>query len=152
MVIIFFGEQIMKSIEKYILILLIGGLGYGFIEIAFRGYTHWSMVITGASAYLCLYIINEASDNMPILLKSVAGAIIITVMELSVGLVVNRHFDMAVWDYTSTPFNFLGIISLPFTACWFIMSFILISMFNFGKALLQSRNFENLNTVRVDLS
>ena len=30
----------MKNIEKYLFIFCFGGLGYGALEIAFRGYTH----------------------------------------------------------------------------------------------------------------
>jgi hypothetical protein len=39
-------------------IFIIGGILYGLIEIIFRGYTHWSMVITGGLCFLIFYIIN----------------------------------------------------------------------------------------------
>ena len=121
----------------YLILFLTGGLGYGFIEIAFRGYTHWSMVITGGSAFLCLYIINESLKSTNIILKSLIGAVIITAMELTVGLVVNKTFNLGVWDYTNTPFNFLGIISLPFCICWYLISLIALKMFNTIKKVIE---------------
>lgn len=131
----------MKSFEKSILLLIIGGLGYGLIEIAFRGYTHWSMIITGGSAFLCLYILNEALESTHILVKSLIGAVIITTMELTVGLVVNKLFNFAVWDYTNTPVNFLGVISLPFCACWFAISYVILKSFNLIKRITSQQKF-----------
>ena len=119
------------------MLLITGGLGYGFIEIAFRGYTHWSMVITGGSAFLCLYIINESLKSTNIILKALIGAVIITAMELTVGLVVNKTLNLGVWDYTNTPFNFLGIISLPFCICWYLISLIALKMFNTIKKVIE---------------
>ncbi len=133
----------MKSIEKNIIIFIIGGFGYGIIEIIFRGFTHWSMIITGGSAFLILYLINE-SIQAPILLKAVAGASIITLLEFSVGLIVNVYFQLGVWDYTGIPLNILGQISPVFTFCWYgisIASFTIFKTFKrlqkFGKPLLR---------------
>lgn len=120
---------------KYLLLFCIGGLGYGLIEIAFRGYTHWSMIITGGSAFLCLYIINESFEHTSIYKKALLGAFIITTLEFTVGLVVNKTLNLGVWDYTNTPFNFLGIISLPFCFCWYIISFVVLKTFNVLKRI-----------------
>lgn len=125
----------MNNIEKLLLLFLTGGFGYGLIEVAFRGYTHWSMVITGGSALICLYIVNEAYKDMSILLKSLIGAVIITALELTVGLVVNKIFNFAVWDYTNTPTNFYGLISLPFSACWYAISFVVFKVFKLLKRI-----------------
>ena len=120
----------MINVEKYLLLFCVGGLGYGLIEITFRGYTHWSMIITGGSAFLCLYIINKSFERNSIYKKALLGAFIITTLELTVGLIVNKTFNLSVWDYTNTPFNFLGIISLPFCVCWYVISFIVLKTFN----------------------
>ena len=121
----------------YLILFITGGLGYGFIEIAFRGYTHWSMIITGGSAFLCLYIINESFEHISIYKKALLGAFIITTLEFTVGLVVNKTFNLGVWDYTNTPFNFLGIISLPFCICWYLISLIALKMFNIIKKVIE---------------
>lgn len=120
---------------KYLSLFCIGGFGYGLIEIAFRGYTHWSMIITGGSAFLCLYIINESFEHTSIYKKALLGAFIITTLEFTVGLVVNKTLNLGVWDYTNTPFNFLGIISLPFCFCWYIISFVVLKTFNVLKRI-----------------
>lgn len=118
---------------------IIGGIGYGFIEIAFRGYTHWSMVITGGSAFLCLYIIHKSFEDVPIYKTALLGAFIITTLELTVGLVVNKTFNLGVWDYANTPFNFLGIISLPFSFCWYVISYISLIIFKSIKRITESQ-------------
>ena len=119
----------MKNIEKYIFIFLFGGLGYGLLEIAFRGFTHWSMIITGGSALLILYLINLALPNTPTILKALIGAFMITIIEFSVGIIVNKVFSFGVWDYTGTPGNILGIITPSFSLIWFMISLIMISLF-----------------------
>ena len=122
-------EIIMKNIEKYIFIFLFGGLGYGLLEIAFRGFTHWSMIITGGSALLILYLINHALPKTPTILKALIGAFVITIIEFSVGIIVNKVFSFGVWDYTGTPGNILGIITPSFSLIWFMISLIMISLF-----------------------
>lgn len=119
----------MKNIEKYIFIFLLGGFGYGLLEIAFRGFTHWSMIITGGSALLILYLINLALPNTPTILKALIGALSITIIEFSVGIIVNKVFSFGVWDYTGTPGNILGIITPSFSLIWFMISLIMISVF-----------------------
>ncbi len=119
----------MKDIEKYIFIFLFGGFGYGLLEIAFRGFTHWSMIITGGSALLILYLINLALPNTPTILKALIGALSITITEFSVGIIVNKVFSFGVWDYTGTPGNILGIITPSFSLIWFMISLIMISLF-----------------------
>lgn len=119
----------MKNIEKYILIFLVGGFGYGLLEILFRGFTHWSMIITGGSALLILYLINLALPNTPTILKALIGALSITIIEFSVGIIVNKVFSFGVWDYTGSPGNILGIITPSFSLIWFMISLIMISVF-----------------------
>ena len=119
----------MKNIEKYILIFLVGGFGYGLLEILFRGFTHWSMIITGGSALLILYLINLALPNTPTILKAFIGALSITIIEFSVGIIVIKVFSFGVWDYTGSPGNILGIITPSFSLIWFMISLIMISVF-----------------------
>ncbi len=119
----------MKNIEKYIFIFLLGGFGYGLLEIAFRGFTHWSMIITGGSALLILYLINQALPKTSLIIKALFGTLVITIIEFSVGIIVNKVFSFGVWDYTGTPGNILGIITPIFSLCWFIISFVMIFIF-----------------------
>lgn len=121
--------DIVKKLEKYVFLFLFGGFGYGILEIAFRGFTHWSMIITGGSALIALYLINEAFPNTSIFVKAFAGCSIITTLEFTVGIIVNKFFSFGVWDYAESPDNFLGVISLRFSLCWFAISFVMLFIF-----------------------
>lgn len=124
-----FEGDFMSNAEKYVLLFLIGGIGYGAIEIAFRGFTHWSMVLTGGAAFLSLYLINDAFADTSIFIKAFLGMAIITALELTVGLIVNRVFALEVWDYSNLPANFMGQISLQFSACWYGLSVVAFLIF-----------------------
>ena len=54
--------------------------------------------------------------HAPPWVKAVAGAGIITAVELTTGLLANRQYT--VWDYRNAPLNFLGQICLPYSLLW----------------------------------
>ena len=97
---------------KYPLLFCAGGLGYLGLELLWRGWTHRTMFFAGGTCFLLLGTLKR----QPPWLKAVAGAGIITAVELAAGLLVNRQF--AVWDYRNAPFNFLGQICLPYCLLW----------------------------------
>ncbi len=132
----------MKNIEKYIFIFLFGGLGYGLLEIIFRGFTHWSMIITGGSALIVLYLINSAIPDTPIILKALIGAFAITIIEFTVGIIVNKVFSFGVWDYTGSFGNVLGIITPIFSLCWFGISLIANIIFKNMQKIIRTQKFE----------
>lgn len=137
----------MKKTTTYLMLFIAGGIGYGLIEILFRGYTHWSMIITGGSALLSLFLINEALKNTSVFIRAAAGSATITLLELTVGIIVNRIFLLDVWDYSDVPLNLLGQISLPFSICWYFLSIIVFLVFDIKDKLLYRRHSENLNAV-----
>lgn len=139
----------MKNYIKYFLLFLLGAVGYGVIEILFRGYTHWSMLLTGGVAFLIIYLINQAL-NCSIFIKALVCCGIITLLELIVGIIVNRVYNFAVWDYTGIPLNFMGQISLRFTLCWYAIAFVILLFFAAFEKLFKLRNSENLDPVRRD--
>ncbi|MCH5191919.1 MAG: hypothetical protein J1F23_07120 [Oscillospiraceae bacterium] len=131
----------MNKKARCLLIFLFGGVIYGAIEVISRGYTHWSMIITGGSALLSIYIINEALTGISVFIKAIAGAIVITTLELTVGIIVNKIFMFGVWDYSELPINFLGQISVIFSVGWYFLSifgFFLCDKFNAITALQKS--------------
>ncbi len=99
----------------------IGGVTYGLVEILVRGYTHWSMVLTGGAVLVLLNLINK-SRNIPLIYRCLLGMVVITSLELAVGMLVNIRMGWNVWDYSHKPFNFLGQICLHFCGCWFLIS------------------------------
>jgi uncharacterized membrane protein len=59
-------------------------------------------------------------------LRAVTGAGIITMVELAIGLLVNRNFT--VWDYRDRAGNFLGQICPLFTVFWIPVSLLALSL------------------------
>jgi len=60
------------------------------------------------------------------------GGIIITLLELSTGLLLNKILKLKLWDYSSFKFNFLGQIELFHSLAWILLSlviFLIISGF-----------------------
>lgn len=98
-----------------------GGTIYAFLEIFWRGYTHWSMIVAGALAAVLLYWIREHLGGLPLFWRCVLGAAGITLVELAVGCVVNLWWNMGVWDYSDMPWNLWGQICPAFSAMWFFL-------------------------------
>ena len=61
-------------IEKSALFCL-GALGYGCIELAWRGRTHWTMLLAGGVCMLALWALNERLARWPLLARCAAGAL-----------------------------------------------------------------------------
>ncbi|MBN7774353.1 hypothetical protein JYB65_13385 [Clostridium aminobutyricum] len=108
-------------------IFCIGAIGYGTIEILFRGYTHWSMILTGGACLLTLHILDIRYDHAPLVLKAIGGALIITAYEFAVGIIVNLLFHFNVWDYSAQPLDVLGQICALFTFLWFLLCLALLA-------------------------
>ena len=98
--------------KKYPVLFCAGGLGYMGLELLWRGWSHGSMFFAGGTCFLLL----GRLKTQPPWLKAVAGAGIITGVELLTGLLVNRQYQ--VWDYRQVPFHFLGQICLPYSLLW----------------------------------
>jgi len=110
-----------EQFRKYVMVFFIGALGYGLLETIFRGFTHWTMLVTGGTVFSILYFINSRNENAPLWQKALAGATVITLAELIVGCIVNLWLGWNVWDYSNYAYNFLGQICLAFTALWFFL-------------------------------
>lgn len=106
----------MKILE-YGIVFGVGAMSYTLIEILWRGYTHWSMTLTGGFCLSMLYLINVSMD-VPFAVKCILGAITITAVEFVVGCIVNLTFHREVWDYSSLRFNLMGQICLRFSLMW----------------------------------
>ena len=105
-----------NSIWIEIAVFVLGAGAYGAMEILFRGYTHWTMLITGGACVLTMYYMQEWILSQPVVLGALAGAMIITTYEFFVGVLVNLKLSWNVWDYSAMPGNVLGQICPEFTA------------------------------------
>ena len=93
---------------------LIGSLVYSLLEVAARGFTHWTMTVTGGFLAIVLYLMNWHAPPHTRLLQYITGAIMITAVEMLVGVADNLILHWNVWDYTDMPLNLYGQICLPF--------------------------------------
>ena len=97
-----------------------GGLGYVALELLWRGRSHPSMFLAGGTCLLLIGHLEEVEPKLPFVFRILAGAGIITMVELAVGLIFNRSYR--VWDYRNLPFNYMGQICLPFCLLWLPIS------------------------------
>ena len=74
------------------------------------------MFLAGGICFLLLGRLNQIRPPLKLPLRGIVGALIITTVELTAGLLVNRNYN--VWDYRHLPLNFYGQICLPFTLLW----------------------------------
>ena len=113
----------MRQSLKYIFLFLTGGLLYNMLELALRGWTHWTMFILGGICFLCLGLINEVMPwDTPFLKQVLIGACIITYLEFVTGCVVNIWLGWGIWDYSKLPGNILGQICPQFFLLWLLVS------------------------------
>ena len=105
-------------IAKNILVSLIGGVGYGMIEILFRGFTHPTMLFAGGLCFLAFSIISERMKSLPLLIKAFTAAMATTAIEFVFGLIFNIIFRMDVWSYSDMPLNLFGQVCPTFTLLW----------------------------------
>ncbi len=103
-----------------------GALGYGLIEILWRGRTHWSMVLAGGISFWGLSKISSKYKKFNLFIKSVMGCGFITALELVFGFVFNILLKRKIWDYSKMPFNIGGQICPLYSFFWFALSFIFI--------------------------
>ncbi len=113
----------MKRLIKYINLGAFGGVAYYGLENIWRGYSHWTMVIVGGLCFLTIGLLNEFYTwDMALISQMLISTLIITLVELTAGLIVNKWLGLNVWDYSDMPYNFLGQICLVYSNLWFLIS------------------------------
>lgn len=118
------------KIWKNVLLFYLGGSVYLTMEFLWRGRSHGSMFLLGGTCFLLLGKLGTHYPRIPLAVKLLLGAALVTALELGTGLLVNR--DFAVWDYRSLPYNYRGQICLNFSLLWVPVS--LAAMLLYEKA------------------
>ena len=112
----------MKYLRQLVLF-IVGFCIYITIEVCYRGYSYPLMGLCGGIILLMIDCINEKiSWNTDILLQGCIGSIIATLFEFIIGSICLVYNFELMWDYTNVPLNFNGIICLPFSLIWIIIS------------------------------
>ncbi len=105
----------------------LGGWGYVSLELLWRGRSHYSMFLAGGVCFLLLGQLQKRFPGWHPLPRGLAGAGVITGVELIAGLLFNRGYQ--VWDYRSLPLQFRGQICLPFTLLWIPISLLGMALY-----------------------
>ena len=108
------------KIWKNCVLFYIGGAIYLTMEFLWRGRSHGSMFLAGGMCFLLIGHLEQVEPKLPLPLRSVAGAGIVTMVELGVGLLANRSYQ--VWDYRNQPGNLWGQVCPQFTLLWIPVS------------------------------
>ena len=115
----------------------LGGGSYCGLEMLYRGRTHGSMFLAGGASFLLVGQLNHTKPRLPLSLRAVAGAGIITLVELAAGLIFNR--DYAVWDYRDQPGNFMGQICPIFSTLWIGAAALILLIYDPAEKTIRRR-------------
>lgn len=110
--------------------LIAGGI-YLLIELAWRGYTHWTMLPLAAVIFICAGVLDEVERPPSIWQQVILGTTIATALEFVAGLILNVWLGLVIWDYSNLPGNVLGQICPQFTLAWAVLVLISIRIENF---------------------
>ncbi len=111
-----------------IIVFLIGSFGYGFIEILWRGHTHFSMFLAGGICFSFFAYLSEKLKRANLVLKAILGSGFVTFIELIFGIFFNIFLKQNVWNYSSKPFNFKGQICLLYSFYWVVLGLVFIPL------------------------
>lgn len=124
------------GILKGILLFFLGGSAYVTLEWLWRGWSHITMFLAGGVCFLLLGRLNTVRPRLNLPLRGVVGAGIITMVELTAGLLFNRSYR--VWDYRHLPLNYHGQICLPFFLLWIPISLLAMGLYTRADRLISS--------------
>lgn len=101
----------------------LGGVLYGGLELLWRGYTHWTMLLLAALLCVPLDIANEYIPwELPLWMQAVIGGLTVTAAELAAGVVLNLWLRLEVWDYSGMWGSLWGQVCPLYTVLWCILA------------------------------
>lgn len=129
-------EQL-KLLFKYLFLFLLGGAVYFGMEILWRGFSHYSMFITGGICFLYAGLQNEYTNWDRSLWKQVLQVDLFVILsEFICGVIVNLWLGLNVWNYSNLPFNILGQVCLPYALLFLPLSLIAIVIDDYIRWIL----------------
>ena len=127
------------KIWKNCLLFYTGGTVYLSLELLYRGRSHGSMFLAGGLCFLLIGHMNRVEPKLPLPLRALVGALIVTAVELGTGMVFNRQYQ--VWDYRDQPGNFMGQICPLFSALWVPLSLMALVLFGYLDKRISPEKF-----------
>ena len=90
------------------------------------------MGILGGLCFVIIGGLNNYYDwQMPFWKQCLVGALVVTSLEFVAGVVLNLELGLAIWDYSTMPFNIMGQVCLPFSIAWAGLSGVAIVLDDF---------------------
>jgi uncharacterized membrane protein len=86
------------------------------------------MFALGGACFLLIGKLGRVKPTLPVPIRAVVSAGIVTMLELGCGMLVNREYG--VWDYRDAPLNFCGQICLPYSLLWIPVSLAAIWLYD----------------------
>ena len=92
-----------------------------------RGWVQYGLPLIPLYGVGCLLLAKLLSHQKkhPLIVFS-ASVCITTMLELIIGLILTKIFFHALWSYSDLPFSIFGIISLPVSLGWGLLSLLMI--------------------------
>ena len=123
-----------KIFIKYLILFLLGGYIYYGIEILWRGYSHYSMIICGGICFIYAGLQNEQVEwDYPFWKQVLRVEVFILSAEFITGCIVNLWLGLNVWDYSGLPGNILGQTCPQFALLFLPLSAIAIVVDDFVR-------------------
>ena len=116
--------MIKHKATKHIFRFLCGGLLYFIVEVIWRALmNHWaaSFLMAPMAGIVCVVVLALYDKKVPLILNSLVGAIVITLLELIVGSIALFGFGRRFWHYSRI--NWHGIIALDWFFKWWGLCF-----------------------------
>lgn len=110
-------------LTKLLTLFLVGYCTYLAIEVTYKNISYPLMgVVSGISLLLFDQINNRIFWELDLLLEGCIGSAIVTSFELIIGEGLKILNQPPMWDYSNMPFNYDGVICLPFSIVWIFIS------------------------------
>ena len=110
--------------KKHILRFLLGGALYFIVEVVWRvlmGHGKASFLMAPMAGIVCVTVMALYDKKVPIILSSLVGAVVITLLELIVGSIAVFGFGVRLWYYGRISWH--GIIALDWFFKWWGVCF-----------------------------
>lgn len=121
----------MKKVIKYIVLFLVFGVTYYFIETLYAGKSSATSIVMGGIGGILISFINIFySHDTPKWKQITLTAFAMIFIELITGLIL-KTFGVRLWDYSNRFMNVEGVICMQYSLYWLILSPLAIGLDDF---------------------
>lgn len=113
-----------NKVLRYVLLFLAGYCVYLAVEVTFRGYSYRLMGVTGGVVLVILgFLSGHGMWKLQLPLQMLAGAAVITALELTVGIFSLEILGIRMWDYEEEWMSMCRDLICPkYSLYWFLLS------------------------------